>query len=685
MIETIAIASFLQLPFQLEPLTIVIVLLVVAVFVGVVITNRFVLQRLRQSTRQMVSTNNLMQKAFKISANNVVEFDLRRRYIYRLSGHLLPEEGLPVDVWKTHLHPDDLEATLQQFQRMMNGELKEAEFYYRWNLDYSGGRPRWGYIHNRSIAEFVPGHSQPMSIISSLSDETKQREQQEEERQLSERYRQIFENSIIGLSFYSPDGWLLNSNAIMRQICHFDSEEGDAHFSNTNLFDAAPFNEVLDRNNVQDMWMCSLSVVPERGMHLYLEIRVRPIRDDEGRLMYISIAVRDVSEERQLYLQAKQNDIEIQKVNEAIQLYETELRYMMEACDMRAWRLLIDERKIQFYQGLSTVELELSFDELPDYFIDSRDLVARRLKDAQRYYSKPMAYMSRMRSLFHDTDEEQWNQINSVPIFDENGRLTATFGLLRNITNLMKKQEQLKHETERANESGHLKSVFLANMTHEIRTPLNAIVGFSDLLQAIESPDDKREMIRIIHNNCDMLLRLINDILVLSNVDANAMQIEPQDIDCAMAFDDLCQSLAQRVQNPAVEFIKENPYVHLRTRLDSARINQVLTNFVTNAVKYTQQGHIRLGYRIEERHGHGGFYAYCEDTGAGIPADQQKRIFERFVKLNDFVQGTGLGLSICKAIIEKCGGEIGVDSEVGAGSTFWFWVPADILSVEHRT
>ena len=240
---------------------------------------------------------------------------------------------------------------------------------------------------------------------------------------------------------------------------------------------------------------------------------------------------------------------------------------------------------------------------------------------------------------------------------------------------MMLKQEQLKHETQRANESGHLKSVFLANMTHEIRTPLNAIVGFSDLLQAVDSPDDKKEMIRVIHNNCDMLLRLINDILVLSNIDANALQIDLKNVDISASFDDLCLTLSQRVENPNVQFIKDNPYQTLQGRVDVSRLHQVLTNFVTNAVKYTQQGHIRVGYRQEERQGRQGVYAYCEDTGAGIPADQKERIFERFVKLNDYVQGTGLGLSISKAIIDKCGGEIGLDSEVGKGSTFWFWVP----------
>ncbi|MBO6188317.1 MAG: HAMP domain-containing histidine kinase, partial [Prevotella sp.] len=223
---------------------------------------------------------------------------------------------------------------------------------------------------------------------------------------------------------------------------------------------------------------------------------------------------------------------------------------------------------------------------------------------------------------------------------------------------------------------GRLKSVFLANMTHEIRTPLNAIVGFSDLLQMIEAPEERREMIRVIHNNCDMLLRLINDMLVLSNVDSNAVQIVTREVDFAREFDNSCVSLAKRIESPAVEFRKDNPYASLRLYVDYGRIQQVLTNFVTNAVKYTQQGHIAVGYRMEERDGRQGIRVYCEDTGTGIPADQRERIFERFVKLNDYVQGTGLGLSICKIIIEKCGGVISVDSEEGKGSTFWFWIPA---------
>jgi signal transduction histidine kinase len=216
-----------------------------------------------------------------------------------------------------------------------------------------------------------------------------------------------------------------------------------------------------------------------------------------------------------------------------------------------------------------------------------------------------------------------------------------------------------------------MKAAFLANMTHEIRTPLNAIVGFSDLLPVVDSHEDRMEFIRIIRNNCDMLMRLINDILEASNV-GQSLAIKPETVDFAKVFDDICQTLQQRVDEAGVLFIKDNPYDTYTATLDKGRIQQVLTNFTTNAIKYTHEGHIKVGYREQD----GGIYFYCEDTGAGIPKDKQAAVFERFVKLNDFVQGTGLGLSICKAIAERCEGKIGVTSEgEGHGSTFWLWIP----------
>jgi signal transduction histidine kinase len=198
----------------------------------------------------------------------------------------------------------------------------------------------------------------------------------------------------------------------------------------------------------------------------------------------------------------------------------------------------------------------------------------------------------------------------------------------------------------------------------------------------IDSPDERKEFIRIIRSNCDMLLRLINDILEASSM-GQTIAIEPTSIDLPLVFNDICQTLEQRVQGTGVEFLKDNPYDSLPVMLDKGRLQQLLTNFVTNAVKYTKNGHIRVGYRKESREIDGkrrdGLCFYCEDTGVGIPKEKQAAVFERFVKLNDFVQGTGLGLAICKAIVDRCGGRIGVTSEgEGHGSTFWFWLPNEV-------
>jgi signal transduction histidine kinase len=508
-------------------------------------------------------------------------------------------------------------------------------------------------------------------------------EQEQQEKELSEKYKLIFENSIIGLSFYTADGWLMTANAEMRRICHFDNEESDAFFSKMNLFEMSPFDEVLDPKNVQEYWACSLSIVPERDMRVYLEIRVHPVFDEEGQMTCISVAARDMTAERDMYIRLKENDRQLQKANKAIQTYEHELRYMMESCEMQAWRISLERQVIEFYQGLSTVVRSFPLVQLQKIFVDQEHPFVKALAHPEEAIAKPLSYIGQMYPVVTQTHSSiQWVQINSIPEYDDEGKLTGSFGVWRNINQLMSKQEELKQETQRANESGHMKSVFLANMTHEIRTPLNAIVGFSDVLQMIDSPDEKREMIRVIHNNCDMLLRLINDFFVVSSLDESGITLEKSEVDFAQLFNEECKTLKHRIEEGAaqtgtvVEFQTDAGSDSLMAYMDSGRIRQVMTNFITNAVKYTHQGYIRLGWREEERNGKEGLYIYCEDTGEGIEKEVQEKIFDRFFKVNDYIQGTGLGLAICKAIVDACQGEIGIRSEgKGQGSTFWIWVP----------
>lgn len=236
--------------------------------------------------------------------------------------------------------------------------------------------------------------------------------------------------------------------------------------------------------------------------------------------------------------------------------------------------------------------------------------------------------------------------------------------------NLRKKVEQEIREREKAEEANHLKSAFLANMSHEIRTPLNAIVGFSTLLVNEEDLEERQEFIKIIENNNELLLQLINDILDLSKIEAGTLEFTYSDIDVNRILTEIEQSCRIRNRHPEVHIFFEDRLPLCIIHTERNRLTQVITNLLNNAMKFTARGSIRFGYQQEGDK----LRFYVKDTGCGIPADKISSVFGRFVKLNNFQQGTGLGLSICKTIVEKLGGEIGVESEEGEGSFFWFTI-----------
>ena len=239
------------------------------------------------------------------------------------------------------------------------------------------------------------------------------------------------------------------------------------------------------------------------------------------------------------------------------------------------------------------------------------------------------------------------------------------------ITPLKETEQKLIIARDKAEELDRLKSAFLANMSHEIRTPLNAIVGFSSLLAETDSRNERQEYIKIVQENNELLLQLISDILDLSKIEAGTFNFVYTNVDVNETCAEIIKSMSMKVSK-GVELIFEEPLPECYLYTDKNRFTQVISNFINNALKFTQQGSITLGY---EQVSHQKIKFYVRDTGMGIPEEKQKSIFERFVKLNTFVQGTGLGLSICKSIVSQMGGEIGVDSTEGVGSCFWFTHP----------
>ena len=235
---------------------------------------------------------------------------------------------------------------------------------------------------------------------------------------------------------------------------------------------------------------------------------------------------------------------------------------------------------------------------------------------------------------------------------------------------LLKSEKDLRVAKDRAEESNRLKSAFLANMSHEIRTPLNAIVGFSNLIAMAEEPDEIGEYVKIIETNNELLLQLVNDILDLSKIEAGQMDFNYSAVDLSEIFNNLQQVYKSRVKD-GVDLVCHLPSVACVIHSEKNRLTQVLSNFLSNACKYTSEGSITMGY---ERIG-AILRFYVADTGKGLAEENIPHVFERFAKFDSFVQGTGLGLSICESIIQSLDGKIGVDSELGKGSTFWCTIP----------
>lgn len=233
--------------------------------------------------------------------------------------------------------------------------------------------------------------------------------------------------------------------------------------------------------------------------------------------------------------------------------------------------------------------------------------------------------------------------------------------------------EQRQNELDliKAQEADKMKNAFIANMSHEIRTPLNAIVGFSRLITETDNASEQQEFLTIINNNSDLLLQLINDILDFAKIESGTLNYNISWVDLKDICHEVYVSQSLKMTSDVALLFHGDLLPSVRIQTDTQRVEQVLLNLLSNAIKCTYQGFVSLSYEVE-----GEFVRVSvTDTGIGIAKEKQASVFDRFVKLDDFRQGTGLGLSICKMIIEKLGGEIGLRSELGKGSTFWFTLP----------
>ena len=306
---------------------------------------------------------------------------------------------------------------------------------------------------------------------------------------------------------------------------------------------------------------------------------------------------------------------------------------------------------------------------------DDRALLIRFLDDARNGLTTQLS--KEMRVLRED-GTYTWTHVNLlVKKYAPQDRIIEIISINYDITELKRTEEMLVKARDKAEASDRLKSAFLANMSHEIRTPLNAIVGFSSLLTSTENAAEKELYNSLIGHNNKLLLNLINDVIDLSKIESGYLELRPDWVNLTELLDESVAEYAHQVPS-GVELLTNYPAHDSLVELDKLRIKQILSNFLSNALKNTTTGHVEIFYEVD----HQSVRIGVKDTGRGIPQNMLEKIFERFEKLDSFAQGAGLGLPICKLIVEKMNGRILVDSQLGIGTTFIIELPCRSMLVE---
>ncbi len=624
----------------------------------------------KSATRQSTELNDMMYKALHMGNFNVMEYDIKNDRMTNRYGNILPKAGMSLAEYTRRMHPDQQAEFTQKMKRLIEGRERHFELNKRWNKG-TDDAPDWLNFQGHAISELAAdGH--PEYIVNAIHDVTQDMEEDKAGRELVRKYERLSNIPFIAMSFYSKEGWLMDLNDSMKELCGMDDPETKRFWESVCMFDVPLFRNVYSPDNRNDLLVCQHMDYPEMGIDRYIEFNILPLFNADGEIANYFITTLDVTDDRTRDHLKHLQDKDIQLMQAEIENRKQRLNYLLKNSQRFLWHSDIENRMLFFYRQLGEPEISMDFDTYLSYLAEEDRQRTLEILNSQEMLNND--FHGDIYHFNHTTTgpEEGWFEISGKPIRNKDGKVTGHFGVSIDITNFMKARKELEIVTKQASESVRMKSGFMASMTHELRTPLNAIVGFTSVLSAFADSPERAEYVRIIRNSSDMLQRLINDIIDASSLTDGVISIKPEQVDFARMFDDICFTLQQRIEKPEVQFWKDNPYKSFVTTIDPGRIQQVLTNFLTNAVKFTKEGHIRLGYRYQDD----GLYLFCEDTGAGIPKDKQQIVFNRFVKLDEFVQGTGMGLAICKSIAESCGGKIGVDSDgAGKGSTFWLWIP----------
>ena len=591
-------------------------------------------------------------------------YDVYKMEFGILHGNSVFKSGMSLEQLLPMLHPQDCVPLRELFSRLINKEVLQGQLTVRVFNEQEGE-----FRHYESRMRLSTEHFGKLQIVGTLLDVT-------EKLRMAKKTQDLLVKRELAMKVNDIVHW--DFNVQMQTFEAYNDPVND--YASDKLVSLEEYLNVIhpeDRSLVNDALQ---SMLLGRNMNINLTCRIQTRYDDTWQYCNITGVPFEFGESGDVirYTGFRQNISKLHQLNEELKERNYKMELTFKTVGMSYWDYDVKTRQYRsFNDPVNDFNPEKAI--MPeDYLKAAHPEDTERVREnivgmsAGQYKEFSLQYRSRTKW------DQDWQTliVTGLPSErDKKGNVIRYTGIAFNNTKWEKMAQELKEMKDKAELSDRLKSAFLANMSHEIRTPLNAIVGFSELLVDSDDPDEKKEYWHIIESNNDLLLRLINDILDLSKIESGIIDRKRERFNLTQLCNELYVMMRSKIPNADVELVQDNPCPECWIFLDSNRLKQVWMNFLTNAVKYTRSGYIRMGYSVEKD----GIRFYVEDTGTGIPKELQDRVFGRFQKLNEFVQGTGLGLAISRAIVEAAGGEIGFTSEQGIGSIFWAWVPCEIF------
>ncbi len=522
-------------------------------------------------------------------------------------------------------------------------------------------------------------------------DVTKEMQKKKKVDKLLMRYHTVFDSSLVDMLYYDCNGVLTDIN---EKACRtFNISERNTVLQGNNLLKDNPFFSNIKLEEIENTR--TTSIVPleilandeehiknvvGKGDKVYYESTISPIHNENGELEGFYMAGRNVTEMVESYHRLQEGAKMLKKVTEDIESYLSNINYALRMSDVRLMNYYPDAYTLSISRNVS--EGTIRFSQLRSIrlaTIPFRRLVSSVLNRMDHRIPHPIE--GTIETEIRDKKGRQiWMMFQMVPIKNSEGRVERYFGLCRNVTDQIETEHRLAIETKKAQETELLKQSFLTNMSYEIRTPLNAVVGFAELFESEHEVADEPIFVEEIKRNSNSLLKLVNDILFLSRLDANMLEYNKADIDFALIFDSHCQMGWSGVK-PEVKTIVENPYEHLVVNIDQEHLGMVIQKLCINAVSFTVEGYIRAKYEYR----HGELTITIEDTGSGIDEQTLPHVFERFVRdQRERLCGTGLDLPIVQELVHQMGGTVELQSTLNKGTTAWVSIPCQAKNIEKK-